>query len=140
MRLPVREAHTLQPAIMIMPWIQGTAEYHKRILEPFTSLGPLFDGTYVAQTQVELSHGADSFFGTPGPTRHSGRNVQLNSFDFEYAASLWSDWVQFSSDPKWSAVSVMLEDHHYASLGNKVGGDNAWRKRDKHMYMVLDAV
>lgn len=125
---------------MIMPWIQGTPDYHKKILSPLTSLGPLFDSTFVAQSQVELSHGADLFFDAPGPTRHSGRGIQLNTFDFEYAASLWASWMQFSADPKWSASAVMFEDHHFASFGNKVGGENAWRKRDKHMYMLLDAV
>lgn len=125
---------------MILPWIQGTAEYHKKILEPFTSLGPLFDATFVSQNQVELSHGADMFFDAPGPTRHSTRCVQLNSFDFEAAATLWSEWLQFSSKPKWAAASVMFEDHHTVNLGKKVGGDNAWRKRDKHMYLLLDAV
>ncbi|CAN8099916.1 unnamed protein product [Discula destructiva] len=129
-----------EPAIVIMPWVQGTAEYHAKIMEPFTSLGPLFDATFVARTQVELSHGADSFFAAPGPSRHSGRSIQLNSFDFDYAETCWSEWLEFSSDPKWSATAVMFEDHHYTRLGNKVGGDNAWRKRDNHMYMIFDAV
>lgn len=66
--------------------------------------------------------------------------MQLNTFDFDYASALWSDWVQFSSDPKFSATAVMFEDHHFASLGERVGGENAWRKRDKHMYMLFDAV
>lgn len=123
-----------------MPWIQGTSEYHKKMLEPFVALGPLFDATFVAQSQTEFAHAADAFFSAPGPSRHSGRGIQLNTFNFDCASALWSDWVLFSADPKFSATAVMFEDHHFANLGNKVGGENAWRKRDKHMYMLLDAV
>lgn len=123
-----------------MPWIQGTPEYHQKILDPFLALGPLFNGTFVAQSQTEFAHAADAFFSAPGPTRHSGRGIQLNAFDFDHASAIWSEWVQFSSDPKFSATAVMFEDHHFANLESRVGGENAWRKRDKHMYMLLDAV
>lgn len=134
------ETYEQQPIILIHPWVLGTPEYHKTFLEPFKALGPLFDGTRVAQSQTEFAHAADAFFSAPGPSRHSGKGIQLNTFDFEHAAAVWADWVRFSSDPKFSATSVMFEDHHLARLGEKVGGDNAWRKRDKHMYMLLDVM
>lgn len=125
---------------MVMPWVLGTPEYHAKILEPFTSLGPIFNKTWVAASQTEFAHSADDLFSIPGPTRRPGKGIQLQTLDFNWTAQLWADWVSFSADPRFTAASVFLETHHYARLGEKVGGDNAWRNREKHMYVRFNAM
>ncbi|PSR84416.1 hypothetical protein BD289DRAFT_500023 [Coniella lustricola] len=128
-----------KPAIMIMPWVTGTPSYHATVLEPFTALGPAFNNTWVAATHSEFAHSADELFSIPGPTRRPGKGLQLRSLDFAWAAALWRDWLSFSADPRFAAAAVLIETHHYARLGDKVGGDNAWRNRNKHMYVRINA-
>ena len=127
-----------QPAMAILPYIEGSPEQAEEILSPFrTIVQPVFQRTGVVSSFNAVSHSSDAALSNLPPRSVSGTALFSELWD-DVVTTVFNEWTTYTEVEERKSSIVLWEFCSQEKIAEVRSDATAYPARDPHYYVVVE--